>query len=240
MDKNDLRFMLYVLGKEHSLDIIINLYKNGWQTASEVARDLGIHIATAVKYLSELHELGLVTRQEKKGRTRTTFEYKYRKQVISIEFELNNLQKEPPRPEYKPLVLFAILYTIFVKSRKVIGPTVDALVNLRFKKLRNGEKKLVMDSLMAKSDLEDAKDLFLKNLNGRALTEERCRDVVNALTEIIDCVVAHYEIRLGYHSTVSLVDVTMEKVINVVGKDLTGTSGVLDSLSNHYFEKWIA
>lgn len=232
--------MLYVLGKEHSLDVIMNVYKNGWRTASEVASDLDIHVATAVKYLSELHELGLANRRGKRGRTRATFEYQVKKQVISIEFELNAIQKKVPKPEYKPLVLFAILYTIYIKSRKVIGSNVDTLVNLRFEKLRNGEKKIVMDSLMVESDLEDANDSFLKNLNGRAITEERYKDVVNALTELIDCVIAQYELRLGYHSTESLVDVTMEKVINVVGKDLIENSGFFNSLPKHYFEKWAA
>ena len=62
MNKEDMKRMLFVLGKEHCLDVMINVYKNDWQTASEVARDLNIHIATAVKYLTELYELGLVNR----------------------------------------------------------------------------------------------------------------------------------------------------------------------------------
>ena len=43
MKKEDMKRMLFVLGKEHCLDVMINVYKNDWQTASEVARDLNIH-----------------------------------------------------------------------------------------------------------------------------------------------------------------------------------------------------
>lgn len=80
--------MLFVLGKKHCLDVMISLYKNGWQTASEVAADLKIHIATAVKYLSELHELGLVDRQIKMGITREAYEYQLKNPKIEIEIDI--------------------------------------------------------------------------------------------------------------------------------------------------------
>ena len=80
--------MLFVLGKKHCLDVMICLYKNRWQTASQVARDLNIHIATAVKYLSELYELGLVDRQVKMGRTREAYEYQLKNPKIEIEIDI--------------------------------------------------------------------------------------------------------------------------------------------------------
>lgn len=232
--------MLYILGKEHSLDVMMNLHQHGWQTASEVARDLDIHIATAVKYLSELHELGLVNRRVRRARTRKAFEYQCEKEFIRIEFKLDALHGEIPRSYHGPLVLFSILYTILKKSRKVMGPNLDSLMRLRFKRLENGEKRIIMDSLNVKDDLEGAKDHFLKNLNGRALTEERGRDVVSALTELISYVIKQYESRLGHRSTKSLVDVSMEKVIDVMGADIVENSGFFDSLPYNYFENWRA
>ena len=94
MEKKDMRKMLFVLGKEHCLDVMINLYKNDWQTASQVARDLNVHIATAVKYLSELHELGLVDRRVKQGKTRESFEYQLKNPKIKIEFDISQLMSK--------------------------------------------------------------------------------------------------------------------------------------------------
>ena len=94
MKKEDIRKMLFILGKEHCLDVMINLYKNDWQTASQVARDLKIHIATAVKYLSELHELGLVDRWLKQGKTREVFEYRLKSPKIKIELDISQLMSK--------------------------------------------------------------------------------------------------------------------------------------------------
>ncbi|UCF08439.1 MAG: helix-turn-helix transcriptional regulator [Thermoplasmata archaeon] len=238
MDKESIRRLLFVLGKEHCLDVLINVHKKDWQTASEVARDLNIHIATAVKYLTELHELGLVNRRVKRGKTREAFEYQVKNQNIRIEFELTQLMDRKPAPDNKPLVLFAILHTIFVKSRKVVGASVESFVNGRFERLKNGEKNIVMDSLLFEGDLEDANRFFLKSLNGITLTKKRCDDVVLALTELINSVIEHYEARLGSHSTESLIDVTMKKVITTLGGDVITDSSVLSTLPYDYFGKW--
>jgi predicted transcriptional regulator len=94
MKKEDMKKMLFVLGKEHCLDVMINLYKNDWQTASEVAGDLKVHIATAVKYLSELHELGFVDRRVKKCKMREAYEYQLKNPKIKIELDISQLMSE--------------------------------------------------------------------------------------------------------------------------------------------------
>ena len=238
MEKEDMRKMLFVLGKEHCLDVMICVYKNGWQTASQVARDLNIHIATAVKYLSELHELGFVNRRIKKGKTREAYEYQLKNPKIKIELDIGQLMGKSFQPSNKPLVLFSILYTILLKSRKVVGQSVDASVDGRFADLKTNEKQVVKDSLMFEGDLEDAKDIFLKNLNGSTISEEKCNQVVEVLTELINCVIEHYETRLGHHSTESLVDVTMKKVIRSFGVDNIGGTNILNTLPFDYFGKW--
>ncbi len=238
MKKENLRKMLFVLGKEHCLDVMINVYKNDWQTASEVARDLRIHIATAVKYLSELHELGFLNRRIKRGKTREAFEYQLRDPKVLIEFDVTSLTGKRLRAEEKPLVLFSILRTLLLKSRKVVGQSVDDFMNGRFEKLENGEKHMVMNSLLFDGELEDAKDFFQDNLKGLAPTDKRCEDVVKALTELINSVIEHYEFKVGHHSAESLVDVSMMKVISVLGGEIMEDSSVLSTLPDHYFEKW--
>ncbi len=238
MNKEDTRKMFFVLGKEHCLDVIINVYENDWQTASEVARDLNIHIATAVKYLSELYELGLLNRRAKRSKTREALEYQLKNSRVDIGFDITSLIGKSPPPDNKPMVLFSVLFTMLLKSRKVVGQSVDVFVNGRFEKLKNSEKDMVMDSLMFEGDLEDAKTFFLKKLNGLSLTDKRCEDVVYALTELIKVVVEHYESRLGHHSTESLIDVSMKKVIDTLGGDVILDSSVLSTLPYDYFGKW--
>jgi predicted transcriptional regulator len=238
MKKEHLRKMLFVLGKEHCLDVMISLHNNSWQTASEVARDLRIHIATAVKYLSELHDLGFLNRRIKRGKTREAFEYQLKDSKVLIEFDLTSLKGKKIRAEEKPLVLFSILRTLLLKSRKVVGQSVDDSINGRFEKLENGEKHMVMNSLMFDGELEDAKNYFQKKLNGLVPSDERCEDVVNALTELINSVIEHYESKVGQHSAESLVDVTMMKVISVLGGEIVEDNSVLSTLPDHYFEKW--
>lgn len=230
--------MLFVLGKEHCLDVMINVYKNNWRTASEVARDLKLHIATAVKYLSELYSLKLVNRRIRKGKTREAFEYQLKSPRVKIEFDVASLPSKNVGTENKPLVLFSVLFTLLLKSRKVVGQSVDVFVDGRFEKLKNVEKGLVKDSLMIEGDLEDAKNIFIKNLNGLTLTEKRTEDVIRALTDLINSVIEHYESRLGQHSTESLVDVTMQKVIDTFGEDLMVHDSALSTLPYDYFGKW--
>lgn len=238
MKKEDMRRLLFVLGKEHCLDVMICVYKNGWQTASEVARELNIHIATAVKYLTELHELGMVNRRLKRGKTREAFEYQLKSPKIKIEFDVGNLIRKNVSADSKPLVLFSILFTILMKSRKVVGRSVDSFVNGRFESLKNSEKQVVMESLKFDGDLEDAKNRFQKNLNGLLVSEKNCHDVIETLTELINSVIEHYESRLGQHSTESLVDVTMRKVITTFGGDIIEDANILSTLPFTYFGKW--
>jgi predicted transcriptional regulator len=240
MKKEDIRRMLFVLGKEHCLDVMINLNKNGWQTASEVARDLNIHIATAVKYLSELYELDLVDRRVKRGKTRKAFEYVIRDPKVRIEFDLSNLRARPVAPGERPLVLFSILFTILMKSRKVVGQSVDNYVDDKFQSLENIEKNLVWDCLRFDGDLEDAKNFFERNLNSLGLDEQKSEEVIGILRDLISMVIQHYESRLGPHSTQSLVEVTMDKVFHVLETESMDYSNVLDCLPQDYFSKWTA
>ena len=218
---------------------MINLNKTGWQTASEVARDLNIHIATAVKYLSELHELDFVERRIKRGKTRKAFEYKVKDPKVTIEFDLGVLKSHPVGAGQKPLVLFSILFTILMKSRKVVGNSVDNYVEGKFQALTNSEKDIVKNSLLFDGDLEDAKDFFKNSMDTSHLSDEKCEEVVCILIDLIKVVLDHYESRLGSHSTKSLVDVTMYKVFNIFEPEIMDFSGVLNALPPDYFGKWV-
>jgi hypothetical protein len=239
MKKEDIRRMLFVLGKEHCLDVMINLNKNGWQTASEVARDLNIHIATAVKYLSELFELDMVERRVKRGKTRKAFEYQMKDPTVRIEFDLSSLRARPIARGERPLVLFSILFTILMKSRKVVGQSVDNFVDGKFQTLENTEKNLVWDSLHCEGDLEDARENFQRNIEHLALSDDQCEELVGVLSDLIKVVIEHYESRLGPHSTRSLVEVTMNKVMGLLEPNFMDFSNILNILPSDYFGKWV-
>jgi predicted transcriptional regulator len=239
MKKEDIRRMLFVLGKEHCLDVMINLNKNGWQTASEVARDLNIHIATAVKYLSELYELDMVERRVKRGKTRKAFEYQMKNPMVKIEFDLSALRARPIASGERPLVLFSILFTILMKSRKVVGQSVDSFVDGKFQAFQTSEKNIVWESLHCEGDLEDASNNFKRSMDSLSLDEYQCDQVVSILSDLINVVIEHYESRLGPHSTHSLVEVTMNKVFNVLEADFMDYGTVLNVLPSNYFSKWM-
>ncbi len=62
-DAEHVREVATILSREYSLEILGELHARGWCTASEVARELGIHIATAMRKMSEMESTGLVTRR---------------------------------------------------------------------------------------------------------------------------------------------------------------------------------
>src|SRR5207245_11488161 len=55
------------LAREYSVDLLRELHGTGCSTTSEVARNLGIHVATAMRKLSELEALGLLEKRVREG-----------------------------------------------------------------------------------------------------------------------------------------------------------------------------
>ena len=69
------RRLYTALGREFTGRVLSSLIRQPFQTASELARELSIHIATAQKYLEELRGLGLVSSRLRKAPTRHVDEY---------------------------------------------------------------------------------------------------------------------------------------------------------------------
>src|SRR3972149_4201207 len=69
MDQQTFRHAVLLLSGEHSLSILKALRDGRWRLSSEVAKDLGIHITTASKFLQRLAELGLVEQRPHDART---------------------------------------------------------------------------------------------------------------------------------------------------------------------------
>jgi len=91
MNKNELQKTLSVLGKEKSLDILSHISGNRWSTATEISNDMGIHVATAVKHLQDLEDVGILASRTRKGKTRSALEYDILKERFLLEIDIASL-----------------------------------------------------------------------------------------------------------------------------------------------------
>ena len=66
-DLEEAREVMTALAREYCIDLLRELHGTGWSTASEVARNLGIHVATAMRKLSELETLQLLEKRVRAG-----------------------------------------------------------------------------------------------------------------------------------------------------------------------------
>ena len=66
-DLKEAREVMTALAREYCIDLLRELHGTGWSTASEVARNLGIHVATAMRKLSELEALQLLEKRVRAG-----------------------------------------------------------------------------------------------------------------------------------------------------------------------------
>ena len=78
-----------LIGKEYTGKILNILFQNPYKSASEVAKILNIHIATAQSYLEELEKFNIISFRTHKVGTRPYKEYFPIKSQIKIEIDLN-------------------------------------------------------------------------------------------------------------------------------------------------------
>ena len=79
--------VLSELGKEHALSILEILYSRGPRTASEVARELDIHISTSQAYLEALQNFGVLGCGPREGR-KGLVEYSLVNNTLQITIDL--------------------------------------------------------------------------------------------------------------------------------------------------------
>ena len=61
----EIREVVSVLAREYSFEVLRELHHRGWSGASEIARELGIHVATAMRKLAELETLGFLEKRNR-------------------------------------------------------------------------------------------------------------------------------------------------------------------------------
>lgn len=91
MSKEEIQHILSVLGTEGVLDTLLCVKEQDWATASEIAELMDTHVATAVKRLSGLYDIGILDRRVRKGRTRSAQEYSIISNSFGLDIDLDEL-----------------------------------------------------------------------------------------------------------------------------------------------------
>lgn len=89
MEKEEFKRRAYILGKNHSLDILHLLQSRSWTKASDISKELELHTATCSSYLEELWEIDILERRESQGKTRKVVEYRVKDPFIRMVYDLS-------------------------------------------------------------------------------------------------------------------------------------------------------
>ncbi|HKZ23090.1 MAG TPA: helix-turn-helix domain-containing protein [Thermoplasmata archaeon] len=146
MDQQTFRHAVLLLSGEHSLSILRALRDGRWRLSSEVARDLGIHITTASKFLQRLAELGLVERRPHDARTS---EYHLRATRLKLEVDL-----EDDSGPLREVVDFYVSYfhSLFERIRFYGTPAIQTEMEHRLTTDHQELRKAVFDQMIAGAD----------------------------------------------------------------------------------------
>ncbi len=115
------RRMAYVLGKEHSIEVLRYLYEHGWSKASDVAAEYDFHIATATKYLKELTGIGLVEERTGRGKTGDVQEYNLKDPQVTLHLDLSDTSKRGGELRIKIEFYRKILNSLLTRSKGFYG-----------------------------------------------------------------------------------------------------------------------
>lgn len=181
-DADDIKRILSVLGSEGMLDTLLALRELEPATASELASHMDIHVATAVKRLSALHEIGLLDRRTRKGKTRSAREYELMSRSFGLDIDLDQLAGERPGDElavYPALVSdMADRFARFSgKHRSDIISGWKAMLDFPDGFFTGGEDYTVEDALDIISGIIEAESVEYGRLTARSVAEASVESV---------------------------------------------------------------
>ena len=150
------QYIASILGKEHSIAILEELFISPWSSASEIAQELSIHIATAVKYLEEFRVGKIVEARVRKTKAREAFEYKITNPDINLNLNISNTVLEKAD-------------LAFEQSKKtLIKENVNKKLNYEW---NEEQQKIIRINILRDGSLgrrvEVKKSIVLTNLEGR-------------------------------------------------------------------------
>ena len=128
MNKEEIGQILSVLGTDGILDTLLCVRSLDWATASEIADKMNTHVATAVKRLSGLYDIGILDRRVRKGRTRSAQEYSLISSSFGLDIDLNELAGGPGGQEDTKIYLL-LLKDMARRFGKFSGRNVDDIIS---------------------------------------------------------------------------------------------------------------
>lgn len=146
MDHRSFRQAAMLLSGDHALRILRAIRDGQWHLSSEVARNLGIHITTASKFLHRLSELELVERRPHDART---FEYRLATPRLVLEVDLLD--------DFGPLresIDFYVTYfqTLFERIRRLGWPAVESEMEHRLTSDHQELRTAIFQEMISGSD----------------------------------------------------------------------------------------
>ena len=86
-DITSTRRLIDAFAREYSIELLQEIHARGWSSASELAREMGIHVATAMRKLAELESFGLLEKRLRAADGVT--EYRMAKARVEIILDFN-------------------------------------------------------------------------------------------------------------------------------------------------------
>ncbi|MCX8173028.1 MAG: helix-turn-helix domain-containing protein [Thermoplasmata archaeon] len=154
--------------------ILENLYSNGESTATDVARALDIHIATAKKYLKKLAEKGIVQEEIKRKHIRKTEVYSLAKKQVVLLLNLEILSLENEKLEALADALFQSYASLFSQQLNTATRNPYELI-------------LLIKSRVGSTAAEVVLNHAVKNLSREVLEYLTKKEVIKRLEEMIKC-----------------------------------------------------
>jgi hypothetical protein len=189
MHIEEFRNAAHVLSKKEATDILMLLSSTGnWMKASDVSGELGIHTATAVKYLSALAGLEYLQYRRGKGKTKEVVEYRLRDRTIKLSLNLLEMQQNEGETES----LLFILGTLTMKVDRISGSQVEDDVRSK------------LDKMARKHGI----DLWpgARSIDKNAISKMPGKHSSQFIIEAINIIISGAERNLGKITTAALMD----------------------------------
>jgi DNA-binding transcriptional ArsR family regulator len=128
LNKEGVQVILSALGTEGALDTLLCVKERKWITASEVSELMSIHVATAVKRLSSLYDIGLLDRRIRKGKARSALEYTLISASFGLDIDLDELSRNPSGQGENIDLYIQLLKDMAMRFGKFLGRNTDEII----------------------------------------------------------------------------------------------------------------
>jgi hypothetical protein len=235
-DEEDTLELMRLLSNDICIDILRTIHGKRWCIASDVSRSLDIHTTTAQKYLSRMHEVGLLQRRVRVGKTRSTFEYIIDGPKIQFELDLNRLfQDNSALPKAVYMFYFSLFYAIVNGARKISGSQIDAMIDENIRRLKKKNQKEALLFLLCVERFSDAKSSFEYFQHNFLEDDGNTSTVRETYFQLIHGILGTYEAKMGKTATKNIVDASCCRIMKK-NAALIEKYGLLEDIPKDYFD----